>query len=110
MAAEASECAADQDAFWEYHDTLFENLGGENRGSFSEENLIGFADSIGLDTETFSECLTTDKYAQVVQTDTSAAQQIGVQSTPTFLVNGQPIVGAQSFEVFEQVIEQKLSE
>ncbi|NIW46952.1 MAG: thioredoxin domain-containing protein, partial [Gammaproteobacteria bacterium] len=74
MAAEASECAADQDAFWEYHDALFENLGGENRGSFSEENLIGFADSLGLDTETFSECLATDKYAQVVQTDTSAAQ------------------------------------
>ena len=104
-AAEASECAADQEAFWEYHDYLFDNHGGENQGAFNKENLKRFADELGLDTAAFNECLDSGRYAQVVQSETTAGQQLGVQSTPTFLVNGQPVVGAQPFEVFEQVIE-----
>jgi protein-disulfide isomerase len=44
-----------------------------------------------------------------VQAETSAGQQIGVQSTPTFIVNGQPVVGSQPFEVFQQVIEDQLA-
>jgi len=109
-AAEASECAAEQDAFWEYHDYLFDNHGGENQGAFSKENLKRFADELGLDTKAFNECLDSGKYTQVVQSETTAGQQLGVQSTPTFLVNGQPVVGAQPFEVFEQVIEQILNQ
>lgn len=108
-AAEASECAADQDAFWKYHDYLFENHGGENRGAFNQENLKQFAVDLGLDSDTFNECLDSGKYTQIVQSETSAGQQIGIQSTPTFLLNGQPIVGAQPFDVFEQVIEEQLA-
>ena len=108
-AAEASECAADQDAFWEYHDYLFENHGGENRGAFNIDNLKQFALDLGLDAEPFNECLDSGKYVQIVQSETNAGRQMGIQSTPTFLLNGQPIVGAQPFEVFEQVIEQEIS-
>jgi protein-disulfide isomerase len=108
-AAEASECAGEQDSFWEYHDYLFANHSGENQGAFNKENLKRFAKEIGLDAETFNECLDSGKYAQVVQTETSAGRRIGVQSTPTFLVNGHPIVGSQPFEVFEQVIEQEMN-
>ncbi len=68
-----------------------------------------FAEELGLDAVTFNECLDSGKYAQVVQSETTAGQQLGVQSTPTFLVNGQPVVGAQPFEVFEQVIENLLT-
>lgn len=109
-AGEASECAADQDAFWEYHDYLFENHGGENRGVYSQENLKRFADELGLDTETFNECLDSGRHTQVVQSETTSGRQLGIQSTPTFLVNGQPVVGAQPFEVFEQLIEQELNQ
>jgi len=107
-AGEASECAAEQDAFWEYHDYLFDNHGGENRGAFSKDNLKRFADELGLDTEAFNECLDSGRHAQVVQTETESGRQIGIQSTPSFLVNGQPVIGAQPFEVFEQLIEQEL--
>ncbi|MBW1804497.1 MAG: thioredoxin domain-containing protein [Deltaproteobacteria bacterium] len=48
------------------------------------------------------------RHAQVVQTETASGRQIGIQSTPSFLVNGQPVIGAQPFEVFEQLIEQEL--
>jgi protein-disulfide isomerase len=109
-AAEASECAADQDAFWEYHDYLFDHHGGENQGAFSKDNLKGFAAELGLDTDAFNECLDSGKYTQIVQQETSAGQQIGIQSTPSFLVNGQPVVGAQPFEVFAQLIDDQLAE
>ena len=104
-AAEASECAADQDAFWEYHDYLFVNLAGENRVAFDKENLIQFAIDLDLDSEVFSSCLNSGKYAQLVLSETGTVQQLGVQSTPSFLVNGQPIIGAQPFESFQTVIE-----
>ena len=107
-AGEASECAAEQDAFWEYHDYLFDKQAGENRGAFIQENLKQFAVDLGLDSEAFDECLDSGRYAGTVQGESNAARQIGVQSTPTFLINGQPVVGAQSFEVFQQVIENLL--
>jgi protein-disulfide isomerase len=108
-AAEASECAADQEAFWEYPDYLFDNHGGENQGAFRKENLKRFAEELGLDAAAFNECLDSGKYAQVVQSETTAEQQLGVQSTPTFIVNGQPVVGAQPFEVFEHLIDNLLA-
>lgn len=108
-AGEASECAAEQDAFWEYHNYLFDNQGGETRGDFSKDNLKKFAIDLGLVSDAFNECLDSGRFAGIVQGDTNAARQLGVQSTPTFLINGQPVVGAQPFEVFQQVIEDHLS-
>ncbi len=108
-AAEASECAADQDAFWEFHDKLFESQDGENRGAFSKDNLKGFAKDLGLDTQSFDECLDSGKHTQAVQESTQIAQSIGVSSTPAFLINGQPMLGAQPYESFQQVIDQFLS-
>ena len=99
-AAEASECAAEQDAFWKYHDYLFEVQIDGSGGIDKKEDLKQFALDLGLDTKTFNECLDSGEYNQLVQTESNIAQQLGVRSTPTFLVNGQPIIGAQPFEVF----------
>jgi protein-disulfide isomerase len=108
QAAEASECAADQDAFWEYHDLLFNNQNGENRGAFSAENLKAFAAELDLDTDEFNQCLDSGKYTEAVSSATGAAQSIGVRSTPAFIVNGQPVVGAQEFAFFQQLIDDEL--
>ena len=107
--AEASECAADQDAFWEYHDLIFENLVGEGQDAFSKDNLKKLAVVLGLDSEAFDECLDSGKYTEQVQIDTQTARQLGVTSTPAFIINGQAVMGAQPFTVFEQVIEEELS-
>ena len=104
-AGEASECAADLDAFWEYHDKLFDNQSGENRGAFNKDNLKRFAAELGLDQQSFDECMDSGKYASLVQEETQAAQTLGVRSTPSFLINGEPLVGAQPFDVFKQYIE-----
>jgi protein-disulfide isomerase len=108
-AAEAAECASDQDKYWEYHDKLFSSQNGENQGAFSKENLKKFAAEIGLDSGQFNECLDSGKHAELIQSDTALAQQIGVQSTPSFLVNGSPLVGAVPFERFQELIEPSLN-
>jgi len=107
-AAESAECAADQDKFWEYHDILYASQSGENQGAFNKDNLKKFAEELGLDTQTFNECLDSGKYTSLIQDDTSTSSALGVQSTPTFLINGQEVVGAQPFEVFQQTIESLL--
>ncbi len=107
-AAEASECADDQQAFWPYHDKLYASQNGENQGAFSKDNLKKFAADLGLDAAAFGQCLDSGKYSTLVMNQTSALQQLGVSSTPTFLVNGQPIVGAEPFDSFQQLIEQFL--
>ncbi len=104
-AAEAAECAADQDKFWEYHDKLYSSQSGENQGAFNKDNLKKFAEELGLDTQIFNDCLDSGKYTSLIQNDTSTSSALGVKSTPTFLVNGQAVVGAQPFEVFQQTIE-----
>lgn len=104
-AAEAAECAAEQDAFWDYHALLFVN----SSGGLSKEKLKDLARDLDLDGEQFDECLDSGRYTETVQTDSSLAQQIGATSTPAFLINGQPVLGAQPYEVFEQVIDQLLA-
>ena len=54
----------------------------------------------------FNDCLDTSKSTQIIQKETSLARQIGVQSTPSFIINGTPLVGSQPFEAFQQIIEQ----
>ena len=109
-AAQASECAADQGKFWEYHDFLFQHQSGENQGAFSVDNLKKFAGEVGLDTKAFTNCMDTEKFKAAVEESSYIASQLGVRSTPSFLVNGQPIVGAQSFENFKALIDQFLEQ
>jgi protein-disulfide isomerase len=106
--AEASECAAEQDAFWAYHDLLYDRQAGENRGAFNKDNLKQFAADLGLDTQAFNACLDSGKHTSLVRTETATAQSLGVRGTPAFLVNGQPLVGAQPFETFQRVIEMEI--
>ncbi len=91
LAAQAAECANDQGRFWDYHDVLFANQEGKNRGAFLSENLKRFAEALALDGTTFDSCLDSGKYASSVRDDTAAAGQMGVNSTPTILVNGKEV-------------------
>lgn len=104
-AAEASECSGDQDKFWEYHDLLFARQSGENAVELTKDNLKKLAIELGLDSAAFDQCLDSGKYTELVQSQKETAVQIGIQSTPSFLINGQAILGAQSFDSFKQVID-----
>ena len=84
---------------------MYENQNGENRGAFSKDNLKQFAGQLGLDTDKFNQCFDSGKYTEVVEQENELARQLGVQSTPSFVINGTPVIGAQPFENFQQVIE-----
>ena len=104
----ASECAAEQDTFWEYHDYLFENWNGENQGAFAKDNLKRFAAEFELDTVAFDECIDSGRAEGIVQQDAEFSRQLGVRSTPTFAVSGKPVQDALPYDQFQILIEQEL--
>jgi protein-disulfide isomerase len=106
--AEASECAAEQEQFWTYHDRIFEDQ-NSSRSTLSDDRLIELAADIGLDTTAFGQCLTSDRYTARVSQESSSVKALGVRGTPAFLINGVFVTGAQPFEVFEQILEEQLS-
>lgn len=106
QSAEASECANEQGAFWEYHDKLYLERTGYNTGAFSRANLIKYADDIGLDVAAFTVCYDEGRYEDEVAQDMRDGRTVGVSGTPTFFINGQRLVGAQPTEVFVAAIEQ----
>jgi len=105
-AAEASECAGEQDKFWEYHDKLFEN---QPQG-YSLDKFKQWAEDLGLNSGKFNDCLDSGKYAQKVQTDYQEGTQKGVNGTPATFVNGQLLSGALPYWSFKQVIDGLLSQ
>lgn len=107
-AAEAAHCAQDQGQFWEYHDQLFNNLKGENVGSFSQDKLVRFATELKLDVSKFTQCLDSHKYRNFVIGSSQEAQRLGIQGTPTIFVNGQSIPGFVPFSALQPIIEEEL--
>lgn len=86
-AANAAECANEQGKFWDYHSKLAaESPGGSN--SLTKANLKKYAADIRLDSAKFDACFDSSKYASVVQADIAEAQRLGLNSTPTFILNG----------------------
>lgn len=106
-AAEASECAADQDKFWEYHDRLFADQ-TTTRSTLNDERLLELAGEVGLDPDALGECLNSGRYTGKVRQESLSIQSMGIRGTPAFLINGTFLSGAQPFEVFQQVIEEQL--
>ena len=99
MAAEAAEAAASQGAFWEMHDLLF-----GHQDALTMRDLLGYAGSLGLDTQRFRSELSTHAGAERVRQDTDSADLSGVSGTPTFFVNGQRHHGAYDIESLSKAV------
>ncbi len=105
-AAVGALCADQQGKFWEYHDTLFANQDGENRGTFSPSKLRGFASRLGLDMTKFDACFNSaDMTARVMQ-ENQAARALGVQATPTFFVGNQVLRGVPTIQELVRAVNQ----
>jgi protein-disulfide isomerase len=102
-AAHAANCAAEQDAYWEYHDALFSGV-----YSMDSEGFTLYAEDLGLDTTAFQECQDSDRYTDEVIEDYTDARAVNVSGTPTFFINGRRVIGAQPYSVFAQIIEEEL--
>jgi protein-disulfide isomerase len=102
-AAQASECADEQGAFWDYHNLLFTGGGEPGRTTY-----LQYASDLELDTGAFETCLDEERIASEVETDARYAASLGITGTPTFFINGIPLVGAQPLQTFRDIIESEL--
>jgi len=108
-AASAARCAGEQGKFWQYHDYLYGNQRGENQGAFNKNNLKSFSVALGLDTEKFNICLDSEKYTDLIQKETKAGGESGVQGTPASFINGTLYPGALPIATFTQIIDNELN-
>jgi protein-disulfide isomerase len=111
LAAEAAYCAADQEKYWEYHDLIYANqailfYGGV---TYIDNYLEAFAETLGLDENEFEDCLNDGKHRDRMLQDGRDAQNAGINSTPSFLINGTLVRGNMPFEEFQAYIEGALT-
>jgi len=104
-AHEAARCAGEQGAYWEMHDRIFDGQAEWAGKSKHVEVLKGYGLELGLDAAAFDACLDSGRWAETVQSDLSEGVALGVRGTPTFFIEGYPLVGAQPYEVFQQAIQ-----
>src|SRR3989338_9036920 len=103
-AAEAAECAGEQDKYFEMHEKLFTDGVAGGVAGFKQ-----YASQIGLNTGKFNDCLDSGKMVAEIRKDTADGAAIGVQGTPAFYINGVEVSGAQPFSVFQQIIDGQLA-
>ena len=106
---EAALCASEVDGpetYWQAHDLFFGQSETFKVNSLTEMDAVILAElnRLGLSTEDAEECLQSNRYAAAVQAGVDEGQSLGVTGTPTFFINGYPLVGAQPYQVFQQVI------
>jgi protein-disulfide isomerase len=114
LAAMAAECANDQGKFWEFHNAMFTKQDDLRTATTDADSLrtylVQAATDLELDIDTFSSCYDNQTHLSDVIGDATDAQLIGARGTPAFLVNGQFVSGAQSYEYFANIIDGKLRE
>jgi protein-disulfide isomerase len=99
----ASLCANDQNAYWDYHGKLFSSE------TLTRDTFVQYAADLSLNVDEFTACLDSGKHDEFIQQDMNFALDLGVQSTPTFFINGLAIVGAQPLSAFQQIIDLELT-
>ena len=104
-AAEGAQCAAEQGAFWPFHDHIYENL--PPYPPLDRSSLKEYASTVGLDPTEFDACLDSRKYEQYVFNQAQDARSAGARGTPTFLVADQ-LVALPSYENLHQIISSEL--
>jgi len=106
-AALAADCANEQGKFWDYHDILFTHQTEMQAG---DSFFMDSAQSLGLDMTQFTDCYQSQRYIDEVSKDYNDGSKMQLTGTPSFFINGEFVSGAQPYDVFAKIIEQKLAE
>jgi len=104
-ASEATYCAGEQreEAFWEMHVKLF-----ENQESLKISDLMNYAEELGLETNSFKNCLDVDKFRNLVLRNRKEGIEKNITSTPTLLINDEIVAGLQPYDNLTKIIETQL--
>ena len=108
LAAQASECAADQGRFWAYHDRVFQAT-SSGPSAFLMERLIDYALELELDRDSFTNCLTSQLHLLAISESLQVARAAGHNSTPTVLVNGVRVDNPLDYNAVSSAIDNQLS-
>ncbi len=96
----AAMCANEQGVFADFHETLFQLQGTELFNT--TEGFLQVAASLDMDTDAFASCLDNNSYADLILENITMAQQAGINSTPSFVIDGDLMAGNQPIAVFQQ--------
>ncbi len=106
IAARAARCAGEQDKYWEFYSVLFGQQGRwSTRPRAPLSDFEDYAEQVGLDREAFGACLRSDRYADVVTANMQLGQQLGVDGTPTLILNGRRVRNWQGYSDLKRLIE-----
>ncbi|NJP07512.1 MAG: thioredoxin domain-containing protein [Chloroflexaceae bacterium] len=110
--SEAAFCAAEQDQFWAMHDTLFARQSTVSATPVGDlpALLEAYAIELGMDVEAFRTCIASGEALALVQELDAEQRQRGITVQPIFEINEQRLIGLPSFDVFQRVIEETLSQ
>ena len=103
IAAQAAEAASIQGKFWEMHDLIYQNQKEWSDSTGAEEIFERYAEDIGLDKSKFKDDI--DKTTAIINDDYALGNKVGVQSTPTFYINGKKYSGVVSEVTFQQLLD-----
>lgn len=114
LGARAAHCAGEQGKYWEMHDSLF-----AKQNTIREADMPGRVQELGLDAAKFSECLSSDRYADQIRQSAMEAQKMGIGGTPTFFIGKigstgevtdlKTIIGTRPYDIFKSAIEDSLA-
>jgi protein-disulfide isomerase len=109
-AAIAAKCVSQQkpDVYWKVYDGFFQNQKDVNPGNVNEK-AWSFVEAAGLDKAKFDECVNSKATQAAVKADAAEGQSLGVTGTPSFVINGSLLVGAQPIDAFKAVIDDELA-
>ncbi len=99
----AANCVGKQGKYWEIFDKLFQNT-----GSLTKERVLQLVSDTNIDMKKFEECSKDPDVEREIHGDIADGQEVGVNGTPAFFINGILIEGAQPITSFEKIIEQEL--
>jgi len=103
-AAEAAHCAGEQGAYWKYHDALFNAQNGLGRSAYEK-----YATDLGLDITAFRACLDDHRFLAEIKADAADAASLGLNGTPSFVINGRILIGAHPFQDFKTIVDEELA-
>ena len=109
QASIAGRCAEQQGKYWQFHDYLFANQNGENKGWFSASRLGGIAQANGLDVATFTTCRADATHRQAVLAETAQGRALGVTGTPTIVIGGELQTDLTTYDKLASAVETALA-
>jgi protein-disulfide isomerase len=109
LAAEAAEAAGAQDKFWPMHDLLFEKQTEWSDLNDPTNTFVSYAATLELNVEQFETDLNSQVVKNKVKNDYFGGDDLGIQGTPTFILNGEKINTPKSYDQFRKLIQSKLS-